>query len=79
MVDSILRDRKRVLPCSAYLEGEYGIHNLFVGVPVKRGAQGVEKVFEAKLNAEESAALHESAATVRELVELMAQDRKSVV
>lgn len=72
MVDSILRDRKRVLPCSAYLEGEYGIHNLFVGVPVKLGAQGVEKVFEAKLNAEESAALQKSAAAVRELVDVMA-------
>jgi malate dehydrogenase len=72
MVDSILRDRKRVLPCSAYLEGEYGIHNLFVGVPVKLGAKGVEKVFEAKLNQEEKAALQKSAAAVGELVNLMA-------
>ena len=72
MVDSILRDRKRVLPCSAYLEGEYGIHNLFVGVPVKLGARGIEKVFEAKLTEEESAALHKSAAAVKELVDVMA-------
>ncbi|HEV2350783.1 MAG TPA: malate dehydrogenase [Terriglobia bacterium] len=72
MVDSILRDRKRVLPCSAYLEGEYGIHNLFVGVPVKLGTTGVEKIFEARLNQEESAALQKSASAVRELVDVMA-------
>jgi malate dehydrogenase len=72
MVDSILHDRKRVLPCSAYLEGEYGIHNLFVGVPVKLGAGGIEKIFEAQLTAEERAALHKSAAAVGELVDVMA-------
>ncbi len=72
MADSILNDRKRVFPCSAYLEGEYGINNLFVGVPVKLGARGVEKVFEAKLTEEESAALRKSAAAVKELVDVMA-------
>ena len=72
MVDSILGDRKRVLPCSAYLEGEYGIRNLFVGVPVKLGARGIEKIFEAKLSEEESAALRKSAAAVKELVDMMA-------
>ena len=72
MVDSILNDRKRVLPCSAFLEGEYGIHNLFVGVPVKLGAGGIEKIFEAKLTEEESAALQKSAAAVKELVDVMA-------
>jgi malate dehydrogenase len=72
MIDSILNDRKRVLPCSAFLEGEYGIHNLFVGVPVKLGAEGIEKIFEATLTQEESAALHRSAAAVGELVEVMA-------
>ena len=72
MVEAILLDRKRVLPCCAYLEGEYGIHNLFVGVPVKLGAQGIEKIFEAKLTAEELAALHKSAAAVKELVDVMA-------
>ncbi|MBZ5672236.1 MAG: malate dehydrogenase [Acidobacteriia bacterium] len=72
MVDSILNDRKRVLPCSAFLEGEYGIHNLFVGVPVKLGAGGIEKIFEAKLTEEESAALQKSAAAVKELVKVMA-------
>jgi malate dehydrogenase len=72
MVDSILNDRKRVLPCSAFLEGEYGIHNLFVGVPVKLGAGGIEKIFEARLTEEESAALQKSAAAVKELVNVMA-------
>jgi len=72
MVDSILNDRKRVFPCSAYLEGEYGIRNLFVGVPVKLGARGIEKIFEAKLTEEESAALRKSAAAVKELVDVMA-------
>ena len=72
MVDSILNDRKRVLPCSAFLEGEYGIHKLFVGVPVKLGAGGIEKIFEAKLTEEESAALQKSAAAVKELVDVMA-------
>jgi malate dehydrogenase len=72
MVDSILNDRKRVLPCSAFLEGEYGIHKLFVGVPVKLGAEGIEKIFEAKLTEEENAALQKSAAAVQELVNVMA-------
>jgi malate dehydrogenase len=72
MVDSILNDRKRVLPCSAFLEGEYGIHHLFVGVPVKLGAGGIEKIFEAKLTEEENAALQKSAAAVKELVNVMA-------
>jgi len=72
MVDSILNDRKRVLPCSAFLEGEYGIHNLFVGVPVKLGAEGIEKIFEANLTEEESAALQKSAVAVGELVDVMA-------
>jgi malate dehydrogenase len=72
MVEAILLDRKRVLPCSAYLEGEYGIQNLFVGVPVKLGAQGIEKIFQAKLTEDELAALHKSAAAVKELVDVMA-------
>jgi malate dehydrogenase len=72
MVEAILQDRKRVLPCSAYLNGEYGIRDLFVGVPVKLGAQGIEKIFEVKLADEELAALHKSAAAVKELVDVMA-------
>jgi len=72
MVEAILLDRKRVLPCSAYLEGEYGIDKLFVGVPVKLGAEGIEKIFEVRLTEEEREALHRSAASVKELVSVMA-------
>lgn len=72
MVEAILLDRKRVLPCSAYLEGEYGIDKLFVGVPVELGAKGIEKVFEVRLTEDELAALHKSAAAVKELVDVMA-------
>lgn len=68
MVEAILKDKKKILPCAAYLEGEYGIHGLFVGVPVKLGAGGVEKIIEIKLTAEENAALQKSAASVKELV-----------
>ena len=71
MEEAILLDRKRVLPCSAYLEGEYGVQGLFVGVPVKLGARGIEKIFEIKLTGEENAALSKSAAAVRELVDIM--------
>jgi malate dehydrogenase len=71
MVESILKDKKKVLPCAAYLEGEYGIHGLFVGVPVKLGAQGIEKIYEIKLSADESAALQKSAAAVQELVNVI--------
>jgi len=71
MAESILRDRKKVLPCAAYLEGEYGIKGLYVGVPCRIGAGGVEKIYEIKLTAEESAALKKSAAAVQELVEVI--------
>ena len=72
MVESILHDRKRVLPCSAYLQGEYGINDLFVGVPVKLGVGGIERIFEVKLHADDMAALQKSAAAVKELVDIMA-------
>src|SRR6059036_2195177 len=68
MVEAILKDKKKILPCAAYLEGEYGIHGLFVGVPVKLGARGIEKIYEIRLTAEEKAGLEKSAAAVRELV-----------
>jgi malate dehydrogenase len=71
MVESILKDKKKVLPCAAYLEGEYGIQGLFVGVPVKLGSRGIEKIFEIKLQPEERAALDKSAAAVKELVEVI--------
>jgi malate dehydrogenase len=71
MVDAIFSDRKKILPCSAYLEGEYGIHGLFVGVPCKLGARGVEQIIEIKLSDEEKAALQKSAAAVKELVDII--------
>src|SRR3970282_1412877 len=71
MVESILKDKKKILPCSVYLEGEYGIQGVFVGVPVKLGARGVEQIIEIKLTPEEDAALKKSAAGVKELVEVM--------
>jgi malate dehydrogenase len=71
MAESIVKDKKKVLPCAAYLEGEYGINGLFVGVPVKLGANGIEKIYELKLSDEETAMLHKSAAAVKELVEVI--------
>ena len=71
MVTAILKDKKKILPCAAYLQGEYGIQGLFVGVPVKLGAKGIEKIIEIKLSAEENAALQKSAASVRELVSVL--------
>jgi malate dehydrogenase len=68
MVESILKDKKKVLPCAALLEGEYGVHGLFVGVPVKLGSKGIEKIYEIKLNDEEKAMLAKSAGAVEELV-----------
>jgi malate dehydrogenase len=71
MVESILKDQKKVLPCAAYLEGEYGIKDLFCGVPVKLGSRGIEKIYEIKLQPDEQAALDKSAAAVKELIEVM--------
>ncbi|HUQ90618.1 MAG TPA: malate dehydrogenase [Bryobacteraceae bacterium] len=73
MVESILKDKKKVLPCAAYLEGEYGYHGLFVGVPVKLGAMGIEKIYEVSLQPEEKAMLDKSAAAVKELVDTIQQ------
>jgi len=71
MIDSIFNDRKKILPCAAYLEGEYGINGLFVGVPCKLGARGIEQIIEIKLTDEEKAALQKSAASVKELVDII--------
>ncbi len=68
MVESILKDKKKVLPCAAYLEGEYGIKGLFVGVPVKLGALGIEKIYEINLTEDERSMLQKSADAVSELV-----------
>jgi len=76
MVESILKDKKKVLPCAVSLKGEYGLHNLFVGVPVKLGRQGVEKIFEIKLDAAERAALQKSADAVKELFLVLEQKVK---
>ncbi|MFN3322143.1 MAG: malate dehydrogenase [Bryobacteraceae bacterium] len=77
MVESILKDKKKVLPCAAYLEGEYGINGLFVGVPVKLGSQGIEQIYELKLTAEEKVQLDRSAAAVKELIEIIQQKMKA--
>jgi malate dehydrogenase len=71
MVESILKDKKKILPCAVYLQGEYGINNLFVGVPVKLGARGVEQIVEIGLTTDERAALNKSAAAVQELVNVL--------
>ena len=68
MVDSIMLDEKRVLPCTAYLEGEYGIEGLYMGVPCKLGPQGIEQIIELDLSEDEQAALQASAEAVREVV-----------
>src|SRR6187549_3697941 len=71
MVEIILKDKKKIVPCSVFLKGEYGIHDLFVGVPVKLGARGMEQIIEIKLTAEEDAALKKSAASVKELTDII--------
>jgi malate dehydrogenase len=71
MVEAILLDKRKILPCSAYLQGEYGIDGLFAGVPVKLGTQGLIEVIRLKLTDDEAAALRRSAAAVRELVNVM--------
>jgi malate dehydrogenase len=71
MVDAIILDKKRILPCATYLEGEYGIDGVYLSVPVKLGASGIEQVIEIKLTPEEDAALKKSAEEVKELVQVM--------
>jgi malate dehydrogenase len=68
MVEAILKDKKKILPCAAYLEGEYGIKGLYVGVPVKLGSKGIEQIIQIKLTPEEKSALDKSAEAVKELV-----------
>jgi malate dehydrogenase len=71
MVEAIIKDKKKILPCAAFLEGEYGVNGLFVGVPVKLGANGIEEIIQINLTAEERAALQKSAGAVQELVNLL--------
>jgi malate dehydrogenase len=71
MAEAIIKDKKKILPCAAYLEGEYGINGLFVGVPVKLGERGIEDIIQINLTTDERAALHRSAAAVQELVDVL--------
>ena len=71
MVDAILKDKKKILPCAVFLQGEYGIKDLFVGVPAKLGARGLEQVIQLTLTSEEQAALDKSASAVKELVDII--------
>lgn len=73
MVESILKDKRKVLPCAAYLEGEYGVNGLFVGVPVKLGAGGIEQIYQVSLTPEEQQALDKSASAVKELIDVIRQ------
>jgi malate dehydrogenase len=67
MVEAILKDKKKILPCAAYLDGEYGIRGYYIGVPCKLGSRGLEQIIEIKLTPEEDAALKKSAEAVKEL------------
>jgi malate dehydrogenase len=71
MVDAVVKDKHKVLPCCCYLEGEFGINGLFVGVPAQLGARGVEKIWEIRLSDSERVALGKSAAAVKELVDAL--------
>src|SRR6266545_4245605 len=71
MVEAILLDKKKILPCSVFLQGEYGVRDLFVGVPCKLGSRGLEKIIEITLTSDEDAAFKKSAAAVRELVDVI--------
>ena len=71
MIEAILLDKKKILPCSVYLQGEYGTQGLFVGVPCKLGARGLEEIIQIKLTPEEDAAFKKSAGAVKELVDVI--------
>jgi malate dehydrogenase len=71
MAEAILKDKKKIVPCAVLLEGEYGVNNLFVGVPVKLGKNGIEQIIEISLTTDERAALQKSAAAVQELIDVL--------
>jgi malate dehydrogenase len=70
MVEAIVRDQKRIFPCCALLNGEYGLNNIYLGVPVKLGKNGIEQIIELQLNADEKKLLTESAAAVKEVMDV---------
>ncbi len=71
MVESIVKDKKKILPCAAYLEGEYGINDLYFGVPIKLGANGVEEIIEIDLTDAEKEAIKQSEAAVRNVIDIL--------
>ena len=71
MVAAIIRDEQRIFPCCAHIDGEYGINDLYLGVPVKLGKNGIEQIIQLKLNADEQALLNDSAVAVREVVTVL--------
>jgi malate dehydrogenase len=71
MVESVLKDEKKILPCAAYLQGEYGMSDVYLGVPVKLGRRGIEQIIEIELTPEEKSALQRSADAVRELFRIL--------
>ena len=75
MVEAILKDKKKIIPCAAYLQGEYGINDLYVGVPVKLGAQGIEQIVQLNLTVDERVALQKSAESVKELAQVLKQQK----
>jgi malate dehydrogenase len=77
MVESILKDKKRIVPAAAYLQGEYGVSDIFFGVPVKLGAGGIEQIIELPLSEEEQAAVQKSAALVRDSVNALPEQYRS--
>jgi malate dehydrogenase len=79
MAESYIKDKKRILPCAAYLKGEYGVKDLYVGVPVIIGGNGVEKVLEIKLDAVEKKMLKQSVSAVKKLVEAVKKIKKKLV
>ena len=74
MVESIVKDKKRILPCSVLLQGEYGLNDVFIGVPVKLGRKGVEEIIELKLTDEEKQALYASASRVKKIIDSLKFD-----
>jgi len=79
MVEAIVKDQKRIFPCCAWLTGQYGLKDIYLGVPVKLGAKGIEEIIELKLNKEESALLHDSAKAVKEVMDVYDQMSKATV